>query len=163
MSENISPRRYGFTLRDPRAVLLLLPFQLPFVISMLIISVIFTVAPNALSHTAVAFETRGIVHHVWHYTLLIGSALALYGMMSARSRRLLCEMWGLALLFAAIAFNLTAVIADGVGGEGVVGLTVAFRSAALFGLLVRLYILFARPAVDLPASSAPVARGLDGS
>jgi membrane-associated HD superfamily phosphohydrolase len=141
------------TIRSPRSVVLLQPFQLSLVLALWIVSVIFTVWPQALEHSAISFEQRGIVHHVWHYTLLAASATTLVGMFSAGRRRLQVELIGLCLLVGALGMNLTATVADALStpteDASLSGIGVATRVAAILGLALRAVIVATEPTVEL--------------
>lgn len=141
------------TIRSPRNVLLLNPLQLPLVVALFTVSVVFTIWPEVLEHSPVSFEQRGFVHHFWHYTLLVGSALTLAGMMSAGPRRLRTELVGLCLLIGALGINLTSAVAAALATHPpeVSGLVVAMESALIVGLGVRGYIVTVEPTVDLRA------------
>lgn len=139
-----------FTIRSPRSVILLQPFQLSLALALAAVSVVFTIWPQVLDHSPVSFERRGIVHHVWHYMLLAGSLVTLGGMFSAGRRRLRVELVGLCLLVGALGVNLVAVIADP-HASNVSGLGVALRSAAILGLSVRAFIVATEPTVNLRA------------
>lgn len=141
---------WHLSLRNPRDVLLLNPFQLPLVVGLLVTSIVFTFWPAALDHAPVAFERRGVVHHVWHYALLVGAATTLAGMLSAGTRRLRTELVGLCVLIGAMGINLLAVLADALAAEvAVSGFTVAVRASIIAGLMVRAYTVIVEPTVDL--------------
>lgn len=145
---------WHLSLRNPRDVLLLNPFQLPLVVGLLTAAVVFTFWPAALDHAPVSFERRGVVHHIWHYALLAGAATTLAGMLSAGTRRLRTELVGLCVLIGAMGINLLAVIADAVAaGQAVSGFTVAVRASVIVGLLARAYIVTVEPTVDLRSPS----------
>ncbi len=142
-----------FTVRSPRAVTLLHPFQLPLVLALAVLSVVFTVSPETLDHTPISFETRGVVHHIWHYTLLVGSLLATVGMFVAHRRRLQIELSGLFLLTGALAMNLVASIAEAtttVADGSPTGLGMALRAGVIIGLLIRAYTVAREPTVQMP-------------
>lgn len=139
-----------FTLRNPRNVLLLQPFQLFLVLALATVAVVFTIWPEALDHSPVSFERRGLVHHVWHYSLLAGSVVTLAGMLSAGPRRLRIEFTGLCLLVGVLGVNLVACLADASEATNMIpGLDVALRAAVISGLAVRAYIIAAEPTVNL--------------
>ncbi len=147
--------RGAVSFRSPRAVALLLPFQLPLVLTLAALSVVFTVAPETLDHTPISFETRGVVHHVWHYTLLAGSLLATVGMFVVHRRRLQIELSGLCLLTGALAMNLMVLIAEAmttVADEAPTGLGMALRAAVIIGLLIRAYTVAREPTVQIPST-----------
>lgn len=150
-SRDHAVRLLHVALRNPRDVLLLNPLQLPVVVALLTVSVVFTIWPEVLEHSPVSFEQRGIIHHFWHYTLLTGAASTLFGMMSAGPRRLKAELVGLCLLIGALGINLTSAVAAALATHPpeVSGLVVAMESALIAGLSVRAYIVTVEPTVDL--------------
>lgn len=126
------------------------PFQLPVVLSLFMVAVVFTVSPRALDHTAISFETRGIIHHLFfHYALLLGSGAALAGMLLTRGRAWLLELVGLALVEVAMLLNFIATIADDLATAGAPanGLSLALRAGVLLGLLVRVWMILTLPPV----------------
>jgi hypothetical protein len=141
------------TIRNPRRVLLLNPFQTPLVVCLLVVSVTFTFWPHVLEHAPVGFEERGFMHHVWHYTLLLGSLVTLIGMLIASTRRLKVELIGLILLAGSMGMNLAAFIAgmsEGHPSANGSGLGLALRAAVILGLTARIIILLRQPTVPLP-------------
>lgn len=146
--------RGTFTIRSPRSVLLLYPFQLTIVVAILAVSVTFTFWPEALEHAPVSFEQRGVIHHVWHYALLAGSGGTLWGMLSASALRLKVELIGLCLLVGALAMNLATMVADALAStslesSGLSGLEVALRAGVIAGLVVRAFTVTVEPTVEL--------------
>lgn len=144
--------RRTFSIRSPRAVLLLNP-TVPIVVCILIVSIIFTFWPQTLNHSPISFERRGIVHHIWHYSLLAGSLLALVGMFGTFKRRLEFELFGTIILAGALTMNLIALVADAVdpkAGEPTSGLIMAVRVGVILIFILRVYVLVARPAVNAP-------------
>ncbi len=129
-----------------RSVLLLGQSTLPILVCLVLVAVVFTISPKALDHAPVAFETRGVIHHVWHYTLLGGSLLALFGALTLHKRGLMVELVGLILVVAALALNLTALLA---GDEPVRGVGLALRAGAMLQLAVRIWILVVRPTAEI--------------
>lgn len=129
-----------------RTVLLLHPVELPVAVCLFVIAAVFTLAPETLGHTAVSFERRGIVHHLWHYALLFGSALTVIGLLVDARRALLAEFAGVVLLAVVLAVNLIALIAE---GDPVSGMALATRGGLLLGLLVRAWILVTLPSVPV--------------
>lgn len=63
-----------------RRTALLHPFQLPVCVCLFVVAIVFTIFPEALEHSPVSFETRGVLHHIWHYALLFGALLVLIGL-----------------------------------------------------------------------------------
>lgn len=135
-----------------RRVVLLHPFDLPIVLSMLVVAVVFTLFPDTLEHSAVSFENRGIVHHVFfHYALLTGSLLALVGLFNDRPRGRVLKVAGFTALLVAITMNLSALVIDAIqDGTDLSGLTVGNRGALIVGLAVRIWITLAQPTVAVP-------------
>ncbi len=117
--------------------LLLHGFELALALALVIVGLIFTAFPEALEHAPAGFETRGVIHHIFHYTLLAGAILVVVGLVIDGPRT---EMVGLILLAGAILINLLAV-ATGGGPDAQEGLTYAFRGAAVAGILARLYLI----------------------
>jgi len=142
-------------MRPVRHVMLLYPFQLPLSLALLSVAVVFTVFPEMLEHSPVSFETRGIIHHLFHYALLVGSALMLAGLFATHRWHIKAELIGLVLVFSAIALNLVAILSDEFStgdGDPLSGMTVAIRSAILGGLVVRMWIVTVQPEISLPAN-----------
>lgn len=143
-------RNLGF--RSPIKAALLYPMETALIFWMLVVSILFTIWPESLEHAPVSFEERGVVHHVWHYSLLVGAVISVAGLVVQSRRRTLWEILGLVLLASAVALNLIAVIADGVT-DGVApslgGWDVALRFGILTGLILRIYILTAQPVVEV--------------
>ncbi len=138
-----------------RRVLLLHPFELPLAVCVLAIAVVFTVFPDVLEHSPISFETRGALHHVWHYLLLLGGALTVTGLFAAGPRCLVIELAGLTLLLMCLLLNFTALIAgeiDGSNIEALSGLDAALRVAAMTAVAVRMWIIATRPTVTMTAS-----------
>ncbi len=167
---------HTISIRSPRAVLLLNP-TLPIVLSLLFVSVVFTIWPEALDHSPISFERRGIVHHVWHYSLLAGSLLALVGMFATFRRRLQLELAGTFLLVGSLTINLIAMVnelepaetflpvgaftinliamVDESGhpvGDPPSGLGMAIRAGVILMLAIRTYILIAEPTIEISAT-----------
>lgn len=161
----ISPRAagdinvFGLSFRSPRTVALLNPFELPIVVALVLVSITFTIWPDLLDHAPVSFEQRGIVHHFWHYGLLLGSLVTLAGMMAGTWRlRLVLELAGTSLLVGALSMNIIAVTAATVAHDGdaaVTGLGLAVRSAVMVGFIIRAYILVSEPTVELVQTERP--------
>lgn len=146
--------RGTISIRSPRRVLMLNPFQLPLMVSLLCVSVVFTIWPEALVHTASSFEQRGIVHHIWHYALVYGSLTTLIGMLSASTRwRLKIELVGLIVMVGALGVNLVAYI-DSLPIDQLSGIDVALRVAAITGCLVRVYMVVTGAQVSLTAQQS---------
>lgn len=112
--------------------------------ALLVVAVIFTVWPEALEHAPVGFETRGIVHHAWHYMLLFGSGAMLAGVVIPDVR---AELAGLALTISMATMNLTALLSDSLSGDpsavttAVAGYGIGLRVGLVVGLSLRLWVL----------------------
>lgn len=147
--------RGAFSIRSPRSVLLLNPYQLPIVLCLFAVSVTFTFWPEVLEHTPLSFEARGIIHHLWHYALLVTSLLTLVGMFSARRWRLKAELIGVIGLIGVLGVNLVAFVADA-SREAPNGLDLAFRLGILLGFMLRAFTLVREPTVDLRETTPTV-------
>lgn len=150
--DDIPIRRAGFSLRSPFAVLILLPFYLPLILSIFGVSVVFTIWPDALEHSPISFEAKGVLHHVWHYSLMLGSLLVLVGLFWASLRRLTAELAGLFVLMGGLTMNLLAVVAltlNPAGAEEPAGLGMALRAGVIISLAVRAYIIVFEPTVSI--------------
>ncbi len=141
-----------FSIRSPWAVMVLMPFQLPLTWAIFAVSVVFTIWPDALQHSPISFETQGLVHHTWHYSLMLGSLLVLVGLFWTSPRRLTVELVGLCVLMGALVMNLIAVVAFAFSpedGEEPSGLGMAIRVGIILGLGVRAYIVIKEPTVNV--------------
>ncbi len=127
---------------------------LPILVTLLAVSIVFTLSPEALSHSPVSFETRGIIHHVWHYTLLGGTLLGLIGAVIVDRRSM--ELVGLILVEAALALNLIAIVTfeiAGVGpGDAASGLGIAMRVGVMAQIATSIWILTTEPLLELPVT-----------
>lgn len=139
--------------RSLLAVALLRPVQFPLVVALLIVSIVFTVWPDALEHSPITFETQGVIHHIWHYSLLFGSALCLVGMFWVNPRwQLPVELAGLCLLMGVLMVNLIAVsslafgLSEAPNSEGdPSGFGLALRIGVILGFAIRAYVIVAEP------------------
>lgn len=146
-----------------RGVVLLRPMQFPLVVALLAVSVVFTIWPDALQHTPITFETQGLIHHIWHYSLLVGSVLCLVGMLWTNPRwQLPVELSGLCLLMGALMVNLIALssLASSLsespsGGDEPSGLGLALRVGVILGLAIRAYIIVSEPNVTVISTTPP--------
>ncbi len=154
--DDVPIKRAGFSIRSPFAVMVLGPFQLPLILALGVVSVVFTIWPDALQHSAISFETRGILHHVWHYSLLVGSVLTLTGMFWTDNRRLRVELSGLFILMGSVMMNLIALVASAAAGndeEAISsGLGMALRFGVLLGLAFRAFVIVSAPTVTVKPS-----------
>jgi len=154
--QDVPIRHAGFSIRSPWAVMVLMPFQLPLTLSIFAVSVVFTIWPDALQHSPISFEAQGFLHHVWHYSLMLGSLLVLVGMFWTSTRRLQAELAGLFVLMGALVINLIAVVAlalDPGNGEEPSGLGMAIRAGVILGLAVRAFIIVTEPSVSIKSSN----------
>jgi hypothetical protein len=123
---------------------------------------VFTIWPQALEHSPISFEKRGVVHHIWHYSLLGGSILSLYGMFSASKLRLQYEFIGLLILTNALLMNLVAQLDTYFDAgplavhEGVTGIGLGARIILVLILLLRMFVLYFEPKVDWPVTNIVV-------
>lgn len=139
-----------------KQAVLLNPYQFPIVVTLAIVSIVFTIWPEALEHSPIAFEERGVVHHIWHYSLMAATLICLYGMMSRKPWKLFAEMIGLSLIAAVLALNFVAQVAAGWGDFGQVnGLQLAVRSGLISGFLIRIGIIIFEPTIELPTNREP--------
>lgn len=130
-------------MRPVRAVLFTKPFELLLAACLFVLGVVMILSPTVLEHTPISFETRGVIHHLWHYSLIAGGALTLFGLLWDRPRLALrIELVGLCVMWVAIAENLIAVVTD---GRPVSGMLLATRVAILSWLVVRAYALLTQP------------------
>lgn len=154
LGDDIPIRRAGFSIRSPWAVAVLMPFYLPVTLAIFIVSVVFTLWPDVLEHSPISFETLGFWHHVWHYSLMLGSALILVGLFWVSVRRLTVELIGLSVLTGAMTTNIIALTAFAFAsgdGEDPSGLGLAIRAGVIAGLAVRAYVIVAEPIVTITA------------
>ncbi len=138
-----------------RNELLTHPYELPLAVCTAIIAVVFAISPGLLAHSPVSFETRGITHHAWHYSLLVGSVLYIAGRFTAGDQRAIgLQTVGLALLLGCLALNLTALVTaefdDARDVPPLGGYAVAIRVALMVGIGLRLWILITRPTAEIP-------------
>ncbi len=128
---------------------------LPILVTLLAVSIVFTVQPEALVHSPVSFEARGIVHHVWHYTLFGGALLGLLGAVIVDRRSM--ELVGLILVECALALNLIALVVNEFVGIASVddpasGLGLALRVGVMAQIATSIWILTTEPLLDLPVT-----------
>jgi hypothetical protein len=105
------------------------------------------------------FETRGAIHHAWHYALMLGGALTLIGEFWASRRALAVELIGVSLLTSAVAMNLAAMVAAALAAERHVGhfdgamngapsgFGMALRAGVVAMFLIRSWVLVYQPQV----------------
>ncbi|MDQ3276058.1 MAG: hypothetical protein M3Q39_13795 [Actinomycetota bacterium] len=112
------------------------PFEFAIALALFIVCVIFTAFPEALAHAPVGFEDRGIAHHMFHYTLLLGSLLILVGLLVKQGLADEIERAGLVLTAGALTVNLIGFLA-GDPLEELPGVGLAIRAAVILGLVLR--------------------------
>ena len=142
--------------RSPLEVALVYPVMAGMVFWFVVVSVMFTVWPGALEHAPVSFEERGVIHHIWHYSLLAGALATATGMLWTSQRRTLVEILGLLMLICAVTLNLIAVVGDGLtdGLSGSLeGWDMALRLGILTGLALRVYVLAVEPVIEVPVQT----------
>ncbi len=146
--------RGTFSIRSPRAVALLQPVLVPIILATLVVSIVFTIAPETLNHSPISFENRGIIHHIWHYALLAGSLLATAGLFVVHRRRLQIELSGLCLLIGVFTMNLVALISGSFDPteDPPSGFGMAIRAGIIVGFLIRAYTLVREPTVQIPGT-----------
>ena len=102
---------------------------------------LFTFSPELLEHSPVGFEARGVIHHIWHYTVLIGGMALVIGVWL---RDDLIEALGLAACGLAVLLNTLSISTadyDSIGtsfNTGASGIDIALRVIILVGVIVRL-------------------------
>ncbi len=119
--------------------MVLMPFQLPLMLAIFMVSVVFTIWPDALQHSPISFEKQGLVHHIWHYSLMLGALLVLIGLFWTSPRRLTVELVGLFALIGALMMNIIAIVALAImpgTAEEPSGLGMALRVGIISGLAV---------------------------
>ncbi len=140
--------------RSLLAVALLRPVQFPLVVALLIVAIVFAVWPDALQHSPITFETQGVIHHVWHWSLLGGSMLCLVGMFWTNPRwQLPVELAGLILIMGVLTVNLIALISLALSaspnGDEPSGLGLALRIGVILGFAIRAYVIVAEPVMTV--------------
>lgn len=130
-----------------RRILLLRPVEVAIVTALAVLSLVFTFVPDLLEHAPISFERRGLIHHFWHYTLMIGSFGALFGLFVKGRWQALVELIGVILLSGALAMNLVAVLTD---GEPPAGILIALRMGIILGFIIRAYAITHEPIVNEP-------------
>jgi len=106
-----------------------------------ILGTLFTIFPDLLNHSPVAFENRGPIHHLWHYTILIGGFALAIGIYIRNVRVEVMGLWGVGL---AVLLNFMALVFEEVSGsdsDALSGVTGATRLAVLAAIAARLYVV----------------------
>lgn len=127
------------------------PFESAVAIALFVVCVIFTAFPEALEHAPVGFEDRGIAHHVFHYTLLLGSFLILVGLLLKRGLADELERAGLILTAGALTVNLIGFLGSD-QLEDLPGVGLALRVAVILGLILRAVALTRFPRITVVAA-----------
>ena len=126
-----------------------------------ILGSLYTAFPNLLVHSPVSFETRGSIHHLWHYTILVGGFALTIGVWQ---RHLMAEVVGLWACGLVILLNLVALFAEDVSTGSdteLSGMDAASRIVLLLTIGLRLYaILVVNPRItrDLSGESGRAAQ-----
>lgn len=137
-----------------RIVVVLNPFQLPLTVALFAVSVVFTIWPDALEHSPIAYETQGLIHHVWHYSLLAGSVLVLAGMFGQFGRHLQVELAGLSIIIGAMMVNVLALVSTiGQVDDEPSGFGLALRFGIIAGLIIRAVGIILTPVVTVAPRS----------
>lgn len=137
----------------PRAVLLTNPTVI-IAVGLFFLAVTFTIWPRVLEHAPISFEKLGVIHHIWHYSLLGGSVLTIYGAFSASIYRLQYELIGWLILLNALVMNLVAQLDLFFNAgplavhEGVTGLGLGIRGILIALVLLRMFVLYFEPKVS---------------
>lgn len=94
----------------------------------------FTVSPEFLEHSPVGFEQRGVIHHTFHYLILLGGFTLVTGVLFRDRLLETVGLWGCVL---PVALNLTALLTAGdLRDES--GVDIALRLVVIFALADRL-------------------------
>ena len=94
----------------------------------------FTISPEFLEHSPIGFEQRGVVHHGFHYLILIGGFTLLIGIWSRDPLLEVLGLWGCGL---PVALNLAALLtAENLANES--GIDIALRVVLLALVIDRL-------------------------
>lgn len=102
---------------------------------------VFTVFPQALEHSPVSFETRGPIHHIWHYAVLMGGLALTLGLWFRHIRTEIAGLWACGLV---VILNLIALVAEDIATPDrppLSGIDAAARIAILSAIAARLYVL----------------------
>ncbi len=112
----------------------------------MVLGSLFTLSPELLSHSPVGFERRGVVHHIWHYVVLIGGLSIVIGVQT-HDRPF--EVAGLIGCGAAVLLNLAASATAGDGASltggvnpSISGFGVALRVIVLAWIVLRVVEIF---------------------
>lgn len=132
-----------------RIVVDLNPFQFPLALALFAVTVVFTIWPDVLEHSPIAYETQGLIHHVWHYSLLAGSVLVLAGMFGQFGRHLQVELAGLSIIGGAMMVNLLALVSTIGQDDEPSGFGMALRVGIIVGLVFRAVGIIRTPVVTV--------------
>jgi hypothetical protein len=164
---NVSPgyqeipltRQRTLTLKNPRTVIAMNPGTVCITGGILLVSIVFTLWPDLLEHSPIMFETRGLIHHAWHYALMLGATLTLIGEFWASRRALAVELLGVSMLTSAVAMNLAAMVTAALAAEQHIGhfeggstgapsgFGMALRAGVVAMYLIRSWVLIYQPQV----------------
>jgi hypothetical protein len=134
-----------------RSLLLLFPAEITLAGSLTLLAVIFTVFPEALEHSPVSFETRGWIHHAWHYLLLLAASLTLVSHIRSDPWTARTRLLGLLGLVLALTLNLIAEISADLSNPALRagGLDIGLRVAAISFLIIRIRMIVNPPTVNV--------------
>ncbi len=127
------------------------PFEFAIAVALFGVCVIFTTFPETLEHAPAGFEDRGIAHHIFHYTLLLGSLLILVGLLLKRGLADEIERAGLVLTAGALTVNLIGFL-DSAPFDELPGVGAALRAAVILGLILRAVALTSFPRIIVVAA-----------
>ena len=105
-------------------------FSLILGLAFVVLGTAFTVFPDLLDHTAVGFEQRGILHHVWHAVVWLGGYALLTGVFM---RDPVVTAVGMGLCGVAVVWNLAAILSH--AGADVLALDIALRVVVICAVL----------------------------
>lgn len=162
------PHSRSIALKSPRTVIAMNPGTVCISASILLVAIVFTLWPDALEHSPIMFETRGAIHHVWHYALMLGAVLTLVGEFWASRRALVVELIGVSILTSAVAMNLAAMVAAALAAEQHVGhfeggsmgapsgFGMALRAGVVAMFIIRSWVLVYQPQVRVHVTDTEI-------
>lgn len=100
-----------------------------------VLGTLFTLFPEFLEHSPIGFEKRGIVHHGWHYLILLGGFSLVLGVW-LRDRAL--EAFGLVACGFPVLLNLVAIFTATDDFRDTSGIDIALRLVVICAALARL-------------------------